>query len=106
MKLKHQVLNIALKNYGYIPIDITIAFTLNRLRYESKTIGTKYRKHSNWWRWWESNPRPRAFPKDFLRAQPIAFDSLTLRQRGKLGASLSRGYSYATGRSRKRSLHA
>ena len=59
-----------------------------------------------WWRWWESNPRPRAFPKDFLRAQPIAFGSLTLRQRGKLGVSLSREYSYATGRSRKRSLHA
>ncbi len=32
-----------------------------------------------WWRWWESNPRPRMFPKNFLRAQPLVIDSLTLR---------------------------
>ena len=57
-----------------------------RLRYESKTLGTKYRKHSKWWRWWESNPRPRVFPKNFLRAQPPDKISLARRQNGKLGA--------------------
>ena len=46
------------------------------------------------------------FRKTFSERSRLLFDSLTLRQRGKLGASLSRGYSYATGRSRKRSLHA
>ena len=76
------------RNYGYINIDITIAFTLNRLRYESKTIGTKYRKHSNWWRWWESNPRPRVFPKDFLRAQPLAAVSLTRRPTANSGLAI------------------
>ena len=33
-----------------------------------------------WWRWRESNPRPRVFPKDLLRAQPVAIASLTRRQ--------------------------
>ena len=31
-----------------------------------------------WGRWWESNPRPRMFPKDFLRAQPLTENSRTL----------------------------
>jgi len=26
-----------------------------------------------WWRWWESNPRPKAFPQEFLRAQLVVF---------------------------------
>ena len=26
-----------------------------------------------WWRWWESNPRPKAFPQNFLRAQLIIY---------------------------------
>lgn len=51
------------------------------------------------------NPRPRVLPEDFLRAQPLAADSRTHRQCGKLEVTLSRGYSYATGNLRKRSLH-
>jgi len=26
-----------------------------------------------WWRWRESNSRPKAFPQDFLRAQPVIY---------------------------------
>ena len=38
-----------------------------------------------WWRWRESNPRPRVFPKDFLRAQPLAAVSLTRRPTANSG---------------------
>jgi len=37
-----------------------------------------------WWRRWDLNPRPRVFPKDFLRAQLILYNSLMWRHVSRL----------------------
>ena len=41
-----------------------------RLRYESKTLGTKYRKHSKWWKRWEHPAVKDAFGAAFAGFAP------------------------------------
>ena len=48
----------------------TLASTpTNRTDCSHKKTGTRPVFLCLWWRWWESNPRPKAFPQEFLRAQ-------------------------------------
>ena len=57
---------------------------------EHAAIGKEFGFIFEWWKWWESNPRPKAHSLDFLRAHPMIEFSPNLLPIGRPQSELSR----------------